>query len=139
MHDTIEDGVGQGRIVEIGIPVLDRQLARDQGCFAGGAVVEQFEQVVAFGGIEYEVRKPTRYDLSAACTSTEIGAPKTSAMSAAQIPTMPVCSRAFTTKVFPSSPNAGLNRAPRSESTRVPNSERSDAAGRSGSCPCWAA
>jgi hypothetical protein len=29
--------------------VLDRQLTGDQGCFAGDAIVEQFEQIGAFG------------------------------------------------------------------------------------------
>src|SRR6266498_1770270 len=49
MHDAIEDGVGQGRIVEVGVPMFDRQLTGDQGGFAGDAIVERFEQVVAFG------------------------------------------------------------------------------------------
>ena len=35
--------------------------------------------------------------------------------------------------------NAHANRAPRREAARVPNSERGDAAGRSGSAGCWAA
>ena len=35
--------------------------------------------------------------------------------------------------------NAGHNRAPAREARREPNSERSDAVRRSGSCPCWAA
>jgi hypothetical protein len=49
MDDAVEDGVDEGGIVEVGVPVLDRQLAGDQGGFTGGAIVEQFEQVVAFG------------------------------------------------------------------------------------------
>ncbi len=49
MHDAVEDGVGQGRIVEVGVPMFNWQLTGDQGGFAGGAIVEQFEQVVAFG------------------------------------------------------------------------------------------
>ena len=49
VHDAIEDGVGQGRIVEVGVPVFDRQLTGDQCGFAGDAIVEQFEQVIAFG------------------------------------------------------------------------------------------
>src|SRR5271165_165917 len=49
MHDAIENGVGQGRIVEVGVPMLDRQLTGDQGGFAGSAIVEQFEQVITFG------------------------------------------------------------------------------------------
>jgi hypothetical protein len=49
MHDAIEDGVGQSRIVEIGVPMFDRQLTGDQRRLAGDAIVEQFQQVVAFG------------------------------------------------------------------------------------------
>src|ERR1019366_1988234 len=49
VHDAIEDSVGQGRIVEIGVPMFDRQLTGDQRRFAGGAIVEQFEQIIAFG------------------------------------------------------------------------------------------
>ena len=49
VHDTVEDGVGQGWIVEVGVPMFDRQLTGDQRRFAGNAIVEQFEQVVAFG------------------------------------------------------------------------------------------
>ena len=49
MHDAVEDGVGEGRIVEVGVPMFDRQLTGDQSGFAGSAIVEQFEQVVAFG------------------------------------------------------------------------------------------
>src|ERR1700682_306135 len=49
VDDAIEDSVGQRRIVEVCVPVVDRQLTGDQRRFAGDAIVEQFEQVVAFG------------------------------------------------------------------------------------------
>src|SRR5208282_4187325 len=49
VHDAVEDGVGQGWIVEIGVPMFNGQLTGDQGGFAGRAIVEQFEQVGAFG------------------------------------------------------------------------------------------
>jgi hypothetical protein len=49
VHDAVENGVGQGRVVEIRVPMFDRQLTGDQGSFAGGAIVKQFEQVIAFG------------------------------------------------------------------------------------------
>ena len=49
VHDAVEDGVGEGRIVEVGVPMFDRQLTGDQSGFAGSAIVEQFEQVIAFG------------------------------------------------------------------------------------------
>ena len=47
MHEPIEDGVGDGRIIEPGVPVVDRQLAGDEGGFAGAAVVDDFEQIVS--------------------------------------------------------------------------------------------
>src|SRR6266542_2064071 len=37
VHDAVENGVGQGRIVEIGIPMFDRQLTGDQRGLASGA------------------------------------------------------------------------------------------------------
>ncbi len=49
VHDAIEDSVGQRGIVEVGVPMFDRQLTGNQGGFAGGAIVEQFEQIIAFG------------------------------------------------------------------------------------------
>jgi len=49
MHDAVEDGVGQCRIVEVGVPMFNRQLAGDQRRFAGGTVVEDFQQIGAFG------------------------------------------------------------------------------------------
>ena len=39
--------VGQRRVVEVGVPGFDRQLAGDQGRARADAVVQQFEQVVA--------------------------------------------------------------------------------------------
>jgi hypothetical protein len=50
VDDAIEDGVGECRVVEVGVPGLDRQLARDDGGARTDAVVEQFEQVAALGG-----------------------------------------------------------------------------------------
>ena len=51
MHQPVEDGVGHGRIVEPGVPVLDRQLAGDDGR-ARGAAIDHFQQVMAAGLIE---------------------------------------------------------------------------------------
>ena len=47
--DPIKDRIGQRRVVEVGVPGLDRQLAGDQGRARADAVVQQFEQVVALG------------------------------------------------------------------------------------------
>ena len=49
VHDTVEDSVGQRGIVEVGVPMFNRQLTGDQRCFAGGTVVEHFQQIGAFG------------------------------------------------------------------------------------------
>ena len=49
VHDAIEDGVGEGRVVELRVPAVTRQLAGDQGRARADAIVEQFEQVVALG------------------------------------------------------------------------------------------
>ena len=32
VHDSIEDGVGNGAITEVSVPLIDRQLARDERC-----------------------------------------------------------------------------------------------------------
>jgi len=49
MDDAIEDRVGERGVAEILMPVLDRQLAGDDGRLAAAAVVEHFEQVAALG------------------------------------------------------------------------------------------
>ena len=49
VHDTIEDGVGQGRIVEPFVPAGDRELAGDERRTGTDTIIEQFEQVVTLG------------------------------------------------------------------------------------------
>src|SRR5471032_1418210 len=49
VDDAIEDGVGERRVVEVGVPGLDGQLAGDDGGARADAVVEQLQQVDAFG------------------------------------------------------------------------------------------
>ena len=51
VDEAVEDGVGDGGIVEPGMPVVDGQLAGDDGGFAG-AVVDDFQEVVARGLVE---------------------------------------------------------------------------------------
>lgn len=46
MHQAVEDGVGQGRGVDPAMPVLDGQLAGQDGGVLAGAVVDHFQQVV---------------------------------------------------------------------------------------------
>ena len=52
MNEAIEDGVGQGWVADGLVPVLDRQLAGDDGGGAAVAVFEDFQQVTALGGGE---------------------------------------------------------------------------------------
>ena len=46
VQQTVEDGVAEGEIADDIVPVLDRDLAGEQGATAGVAVVEDFEEVV---------------------------------------------------------------------------------------------
>ncbi len=50
MHESIEDGIGNGAIAEVGVPLIDGQLAGDESGTAVVAVIEDFEQV-AYGFI----------------------------------------------------------------------------------------
>ena len=52
VDEAVEDGVGDGRIVEPGMPVVDGQLAGDDRGLVGAAIVDDFEQVVARGLVE---------------------------------------------------------------------------------------
>ena len=49
MHDAVEDRVGEGGVAEVGVPVLDRQLAGDHRRAAADPVVEELEQIAALG------------------------------------------------------------------------------------------
>ena len=52
VDEAIEDGVGVGGIADHLVPFVDRDLAGDDGRAAAVAFFEDFEQVVAGGGIE---------------------------------------------------------------------------------------
>ena len=47
MDQSIEDCIRDCRILEIDVPLIDGQLARDQGRLAIVAVIEDLEQVTA--------------------------------------------------------------------------------------------
>ncbi len=49
MHDAIKDRVGEGRVAELVVPALDRQLAGDHRRAAADTVVEELEQIAALG------------------------------------------------------------------------------------------
>ena len=47
IEETVEDGVAEGGIADDIVPVLDRDLAGEQGATAGIAVVEDLEEVMS--------------------------------------------------------------------------------------------
>ena len=47
VHEPVEDGVGEGRIAEVVVPMLNRKLAGDERGAGADTIVEQFEQVGA--------------------------------------------------------------------------------------------
>jgi len=60
VHEPVEDGIGDGAILEIGVPLIDRQLAGDERGAPIVAVVEDFQEVahdVSGEGREAEVVK----------------------------------------------------------------------------------
>ena len=51
MHQAVEDGIGEGGVADHGVPFLDRQLTGREGGAPSVAVFEDFQQVTAlFGG-----------------------------------------------------------------------------------------
>ena len=52
MNQTIEDGVREGRILQLAMPVGYRQLGGDDDRAAAGAVVEDFEKIAAAHGLD---------------------------------------------------------------------------------------
>ena len=62
MNETIEDGVREGRILQLAMPVGHRQLGGDDDRAAAGAVVEDFEEVAAAGQDRNGSRSPARCD-----------------------------------------------------------------------------
>ena len=52
MDEAVEDGVGECRVADDVVPLLDRELAGDYGRADSVPVLEDFEQVVPVLGIE---------------------------------------------------------------------------------------
>ena len=52
VDEAVEDGVGEGGIVELAMPVGHRQLGGDDHRAAAQAVVEDLEEVAAAGGVD---------------------------------------------------------------------------------------
>lgn len=49
MDDAIQDGIGQGGIAEVAMPLLDRELAGDDGAATLEAVIDDFQQIALAG------------------------------------------------------------------------------------------
>jgi hypothetical protein len=52
VYQAVENGVGVGGIANQRVPLVDRELAGDEGGAAAVAVLEYFQQVVAGRGVE---------------------------------------------------------------------------------------
>ena len=52
LQEAVEDRVGEGRIADVFVPVLEGELTGDEGGTDADAVVEEFEQVVALARSE---------------------------------------------------------------------------------------
>ena len=52
VHEAIEDSVGIGRIADHVVPLVDRDLAGDDGGASAVAFFENLEEIVACGGVE---------------------------------------------------------------------------------------
>lgn len=47
LHDAVQNGIGDGGVANPCMPVLNRQLACDDGCFVTGPVVDDLQQIRA--------------------------------------------------------------------------------------------
>ena len=45
VHDSIEDRVGNGAITQVGVPLIDRKLARDERGASIVAIIEDLKQI----------------------------------------------------------------------------------------------
>jgi hypothetical protein len=52
MDQAVEDGVGVGGVADQGVPLIDRELAGDDGGAAAVAILEDLQEVVAGRGVE---------------------------------------------------------------------------------------
>ena len=52
VDEAIEDGVGVSWVADQCVPLVDRQLACDEGRTAAVAILEDFQEIVAGAGIE---------------------------------------------------------------------------------------
>lgn len=50
VHQPIQDRIGEGVVTDGGMPLIGGQLAQDGDCVFEVAVIEDFNEVLAFGG-----------------------------------------------------------------------------------------
>ena len=48
MDQAVQNGIGEGGIPDDVVPVLEGELARDEGGSSAGAVLDDFEEIAAF-------------------------------------------------------------------------------------------
>jgi len=46
VHDAIEDGIGDGQLTQIRVPLIAGQLARDDRRASGVAILQHFEEIL---------------------------------------------------------------------------------------------
>lgn len=47
VQQAIENGIGKGRLTDVIVPVVDRQLAGDEGGAGAHAIIQDLEQIIA--------------------------------------------------------------------------------------------
>ena len=52
MHQAVEDGIGHGGVGDDFVPLLDGELAGDQGGAVAAAIVEDFQKVAVLSGAD---------------------------------------------------------------------------------------
>ena len=51
MHQAVENGVSKGVIADAGVPLIGRKLADHDGGHLAMAIVHDFHQIIAMGGL----------------------------------------------------------------------------------------
>ena len=57
VDQAVNDRIGERRVVQVLMPVLDRELTSEERCSGSDAIVEEFEQIVALARPEGTDRK----------------------------------------------------------------------------------
>ena len=62
VHQAIQNGVGECRVADIVVPVLDGKLTGDQRCASSDTVIEEFEQISALACTDGRNREVVDYE-----------------------------------------------------------------------------